>query len=72
MILIYIIGPYARVTRKFDHNGKVIGSKNADFPEYTDEDARLGRNASYESPYTNNNNEPVSSNIVLNHYLHAY
>jgi len=68
------IGPFARVTRKFDESGKIVKSKDPDFPDYTDEDARLGRNASYSSPSRDfeNNNDKISTNIILNKYLHAY
>merc|ERR1711953_1068516 len=66
------IGPYARVQRKFDSNGKVQMNKNPDFPSYTDEDARLGRNASYESPKTENNNADVSNNIHIKQFVHAF
>jgi len=64
------IGPYARVQRKFDENGKIIGNKNPDFPAYTDEDARLGRNAAYDSP-SMNNNQSLSTNVTVRQFVHA-
>ena len=57
--------------RKFDSNGKVVQNKDPSFPAYTNEDARLGRNASYASPKAENNNCALSSNVVLRRFVHA-
>ena len=61
-------GPFARVRRSFDKSGKVMKIKEA--PIYTDEDARRGNNAGYESASGSNQNLKFSSNVLVQKFLH--
>jgi len=63
-------GPYNRVRRQFDENGKLMPPKKPDAEKYTDEDARRGHNAGHISACDPNGNVKFSSNVFVQKFLH--